>query len=76
MQITLSPQSEAQLRSLMQDGQSADDLVAQAIAEKLERESTVAGIQRGLDDVEAGRVQTWEEVNREIREKHGFSFSS
>ena len=38
---------------------------------KEEREETIRAIQRGLDDMDAGRTRPFEEFDREFREKHG-----
>jgi len=36
-----------------------------------EREETLKAIQRGLDDMHAGRTRPFEEFDREFRERHG-----
>lgn len=36
-----------------------------------EREETLRAIQRGLDDMYAGRTRPFEEFDREFRERHG-----
>lgn len=40
--------------------------------QQCDREETMASIQRSLDDIAAGRVQTLEEVDEEIRREFGF----
>ena len=36
-----------------------------------EREETIRAIQRGLDDMHAGRTRPFEEFDRELRRRHG-----
>lgn len=38
-----------------------------------EREETLRAIQRGLDDMHAGRTRPFEEFDREFRERHGLT---
>jgi len=73
MQITLSEQAEQAVRSLMADGATADQVVEQAIAEKIAREAERAAIQEGIDDLRAGQLHNFEDVDREIRKQYGFS---
>jgi hypothetical protein len=40
-------------------------------APEAEREETLRAIQRGLDDLHAGRTRPFEEFDREFRERHG-----
>jgi hypothetical protein len=48
-----------------------EDLVQQWCAQH-EREETIASIQRGVDDAEAGRIRDLGEVDMAIRAKLGF----
>lgn len=41
--------------------------------ESLQQQQDVAAIQAGIDDMEAGHVATFEEVDQRIREKLGLS---
>ena len=50
---------------------SMDELYRQWRAAREEAE-TVASIQRGLDDAEAGRVRSLDEVDADIRQELGF----
>ena len=36
-----------------------------------EREETIRAIQRGLEDMHAGRTRSFDEFDREFRERHG-----
>lgn len=77
MNIELSDQAEANLEFLVRDGKSAQQIVEEAIAEKLFREQReIEAIQAGFDDLEAGRVFTRDEIDQEIRRRFGFSTPS
>jgi predicted transcriptional regulator len=66
--ISLSPEIEAQLQKrAMQQGQDVSMVATELLSRALEldlRES-IAGIQRGLDDFEAGRSQSFESFVKE-----------
>jgi hypothetical protein len=47
-----------------------DDGSFQILLDLLERLETIAAIQQGLDDVEAGRSMTIDEFKRHVRDKH------
>lgn len=63
MTITISPETESKLReAASRKGQDFNTAVECLLLEKLdddalERNGAIAGIQRGLDDVAAGRVR-------------------
>ena len=67
--ISLDPALEDELKRLAADRRCASaELVAEAVADYVARESeTLAAIQRGLDDMAAGRVTPHAEVMAEIR---------
>jgi predicted transcriptional regulator len=75
--INLSPEAELRLRERAeQDGRSAETLAAAIIADALEWQAldvaeAVAGIQRGMDDGEAGRVRSFDDFAEEQRRKPG-----
>ena len=75
--ITLDPISEAQLRAKAQDqGQDINTLATQLLSallawETQETESAIAGIQRGLNDIENGNVRDFDDFVKEQQEKHG-----
>ena len=54
------------------DYASEDELLLDALRVLQERKEDLAAVEAGLDDVEAGRVRSFEEVAHEIRRKHGF----
>ncbi|WP_341529760.1 hypothetical protein WKK05_10815 [Nostoc sp. UHCC 0302] len=74
--ISLSPELEAQLRQkATQQGQDVSLVAAELITRILEWESqdseaAVAGIQRGLDDFEAGHSRSFQEFAEEQRRKY------
>ncbi|MDZ4873190.1 MAG: hypothetical protein CLLPBCKN_002586 [Chroococcidiopsis cubana SAG 39.79] len=65
--ISLSPEVEAQLREkAAQQGQDVSIVAAELITDILkwelqDSEEAIAGIQRGLDDFEAGRSRSFQE---------------
>lgn len=77
--ISLSPEVEAKLREkAAQQGQDVSLIAAELLVRILEWESedseeAVAGIQRGLDDFEAGRFRAFQEFAEEQRRKHNLS---
>lgn len=48
-----------------------DEVVRAALATLAERRSVVAAIDEALDDMEAGRMQSREEFDREFRVRNG-----
>lgn len=73
MSITLAPELEERLRvRAAQEGRSPEDLAELLLGEALDRGAddwmeAVAGIQRGLDAGDAGRVRPALEVFGELR---------
>ena len=75
MTITVPQDVQSRIQALIGSGDfvSDADVVSSAVA-ALERErGEIAAIQKGLDDVAAGRVRPLEEVDAEIREQFGFA---
>lgn len=74
--VTLSPEVEARLREkAARQGQDISLVAAQMLASILEweaqdSEEAVEGIQRGLDDFEAGRFRSFQEFAEEQRRKY------
>jgi len=74
--ITLSPEAEAQLRiEAARQGQDINIVAGQLLASLLEWEAqdsqeAIQGIQRGLDDFEAGRFRSFDQFAEEQRRKH------
>jgi predicted transcriptional regulator len=80
--ISLSPEIEALLREkAAQQGQDISLVAAQLLArilewEFLDSQEAVAGIQRGLDDFEAGRFRSFDEFAQEQRRKYNLPVDS
>lgn len=78
--VSLSPELEAILRQkAVQQGQDISLLAAELLTRVLEweiqdSEEAVKGIQKGLDDFEAGRFRSFYEFAEEQRRKYCFSF--
>ena len=74
MSYFVSPEIERRIHEQMALGQysSPEDLLLDALAALAERRDDIAAIQAGIDDMEAGRMRPLEEVDAEIRAKHGF----
>jgi predicted transcriptional regulator len=80
--INLSPAMEAQLREkAARQGQDINLLAAELLASALEweakdSEEAIEGIQRGLDDFEAGQFRSFQGFAEEQRQKHHLSSDS
>lgn len=80
--IFLSQEVEAQLREkAAQQGQDISLVAAELLSRILEwelqdSEEAVAGIQRGLDDFEAGRSRSFQEFAEEQRYKYNLPVDS
>ncbi|MGV0025259.1 hypothetical protein [Phormidesmis priestleyi] len=74
--ISLSPEVEAQLREkAAQQGRDVEIVAAELLSNVLELEAqdtkeAIKGIQRGLDDFEAGRFRSFDAFAQEQRRKH------
>jgi predicted transcriptional regulator len=75
--VSLSPQLEALLRQrATQQGQHVDVVASELLAWALvqpDAEAAVQGIQRGLDDFEAGRFRPFQDFAQERRVSLGLS---
>ena len=77
--ISLRPEVEAQLREkAAQQGQDVSIVAAELITDILkwelqDSEEAIAGIQRGLEDFEAGRSRSFQEFAEEQRLKYNLS---
>ena len=73
--VTLSPEAEAKLlEKAARQGKDVATVAAELLASVLEWEAqdykeAVEGIQRGLDDFEAGRFRSFEEFAEEPRQR-------
>ncbi len=74
--ITLTPEIEARLREkAVQRGEDVSVVAAQMLANALESEAqdlreAIEGIQRGLDDFEAGNFRSFNDFAEEKRRKY------
>jgi hypothetical protein len=50
-----------------------DDASFQMLIDLLDRLDNIAAIQIGLDDIKAGRLSSFEDVKKRLREKYGLS---
>lgn len=69
---SLSPEVNRLIREQMATGQyaSESELIALAIRALRRHEEEVAAIQVGIDDMEAGRVISLREFDRDFRSRH------
>ncbi|MDV2990769.1 MAG: hypothetical protein N4J56_000423 [Chroococcidiopsis sp. SAG 2025] len=80
--ISLSPEVEAQLREkAAQQGQDVSIVAAELITDILkwelqDSEAAIVGIQRGLDEFEAGRSRSFHEFAEEQRRKYNLQNDS
>lgn len=70
---TLSPEVEQLVQQAMMLGgnASANDVLRDALLSWIDRQESLAAIQRGLDDITAGRTVPFEQFDREFRIRHG-----
>ena len=80
--ISLSPEVEARLREkAARQGQDVSLVAAELLASVLEWEAqdsqeAIEGIQRGLDDFEAGRFRSFDKFAEEQRRKYNLPVDS
>jgi antitoxin ParD1/3/4 len=74
MSYALSAEVERRINEQMELGHynSPDDLLLDALEALAERRDDIEAIEAGIADMEAGRLRPIEEVDAEIRAKHGF----
>jgi len=75
MQYEVPPDVDQQIRQHVATGHYASEaeVLREAMRALESRDQEIAAIQAGIDDMEAGRVRPFEEVDAEIRERFGFS---
>lgn len=78
MQINLTGDTEESIKRRLAAGQfdSPEEVIRAAVEQLDQYEASVAGIRESLEDEQAGRVQSIHDVDRDMREKHGFKQSS
>jgi len=71
MSFQLTPELTAAIQTFLVGGRYKDEeeVLREALAELRHREN-VAAIQKGVDDMEAGRFLTLDEVDAEMRAKY------
>jgi predicted transcriptional regulator len=80
--ISLTPEVEARLREkAARQGQDVNVVAAELLANVLEWEAqdsqeAIEGIQRGLDDFEAGRFRSFDEFAEQQRRKYNLPIDS
>lgn len=52
---------------------SEDDVLVEAMQALRDRDEAIAGIREGLSDLDAGRVRRLDDVDAELRTKHGIA---
>jgi len=74
MPYNLPPDVQDQIRQHIATGQysSEDDVLRAALRALAFRRDELAAVQAGLDDMEAGRVSPFEDVDADIRRQFGF----
>ncbi len=76
MSLQLPPDLSASVQHFIAfDGYKTEEDVLRDALAALERQANIAAIQKGVDDMEAGRCRPWEEVKEELRAKLGIGKS-
>jgi putative addiction module CopG family antidote len=77
MSVDLSPDVWHEIQRQLATGSyaTADEVFREALAALRCREHEVVAIQVGIDDMEAGRVRSIHEFDREFRRRNGLSTS-
>lgn len=75
MTITLTPELNRLIREKLLSGQyeSVEEVLTAAMRALEIEDRSVAAIQDGIDDIDAGRYCTLEEANTEFCRKHGIA---
>jgi predicted transcriptional regulator len=74
---TVSSQVDKLLGQILATGayNDPDAVLVDALHQLLQRQEDVKAIQRGLDDVAAGRTKPWREAIDDARQRHALSHS-
>lgn len=72
MQIELPDSAIATANQLAADGEDAATVIVRALERLSEEGREVAAVMQGVADYQAGRHQSLEEVDREIRDEFGY----
>ena len=75
MPYNLPPDVQAQISRHIATGHyaSEDDVLRAALRALAFRHEELAAIQAGVDDMEAGRLRPFEDVDTDMRQQFGFS---
>lgn len=73
MSYSFPPEIDRLFRDRLSSGlySSEDEVLLEAMLALQDRDEALAGAREGLADMEAGRTRSLEEVDTEIRKKHG-----
>ena len=55
---------------------SEDEVLVEAMQALRDRDEAIAGIREGLSDLDAGRVRLLDDVDAELRTKHGIAHNA
>ncbi len=74
MDLQLPSDIDTALQSFLVGGryENEAEVLREALAMLKRRNGDLAAIQEGVDDIEAGRIRPFSEVDAEIRAKHAF----
>ena len=74
MQINLTGDTEKSIERRLAAGQfnSPEEVIRAAVEQLDQYEASIAEIRESLEDEQAGRVQSIHDVDRDMREQHGF----
>jgi putative addiction module CopG family antidote len=77
MSVDFSPDVWHEIQRQIASGcySSPDEVLRNALAALRSRDEEFAAIQEGIDDMEAGRVRSIHEFDREFRRRNGLSTS-
>jgi predicted transcriptional regulator len=72
MSYPFPPELDRLVRQKLASGEytSEDEVLLEAMHALVDRDEALAGIQEGLDDMQAGRTRPLREVDAELRNKH------
>jgi len=75
MNLQLPSDIDTALQSFLVGGryENEAEVLREALAMLKRRDGDLAAIQEGIEDEAVGRVRPFEEIDAEIRAKHGFS---
>ena len=75
MSYSFPPKLDQLVREELSTGayRSEDDVLVEAMQALRDRDEAIAGIREGLADMDAGRVRLLDEVDAELRTRHGIA---